>query len=43
MSRLSKIIKVGLGEEGKNRKQADVPHTMLDPTDTSLSRVVPLA
>lgn len=43
MSRLSKMLKVGLGEEEENRKQAAVPHTMLDPTDTLLSKAIPLA
>lgn len=37
------MIKVGLEEEGGNRKEAAVPHTMLDLTGTSLSKAVPLA
>lgn len=43
MSRLSKIIQVGLGEEGENRKQGPVPHTALALTGSSLSKAVPLA
>lgn len=42
MSRLSKIIQVGLGE-GDNRKQGAVLHAMLALTGSSLSKAVPLA
>lgn len=37
------MIKVGMREEGENRKQAAVPHKMLDLTYTSLSEDVSLA